>query len=147
MKQSGLVVLAVVSLVSGVVAQGSADRASIVKSYLVIQDLLAGDKVDGIKAPAQAIEQQASGMGEQGVAMAAAAKALEAAADLKTAREAFGLLSDAVIDATKGQDLGDVRVAFCPMVNRSWLQKEATIRNPYYGSSMLTCGEFRDPKK
>ena len=36
-----------------------------------------------------------------------------------------------------------VRAAFCPMAVRPWLQKGATLRNPYYGSQMLTCGSFR----
>jgi hypothetical protein len=36
-----------------------------------------------------------------------------------------------------------VRVAFCPMVNKPWLTKDKTIRNPYYGASMLTCGSFK----
>jgi hypothetical protein len=29
------------------------------------------------------------------------------------------------------------------MVQKSWLQKGQTIANPYYGKSMLTCGEIR----
>ena len=31
------------------------------------------------------------------------------------------------------------------MVKRSWLQKDEKIRNPYYGSTMLECGEFKKP--
>jgi hypothetical protein len=134
-------------LVLGVGAQGLPDSRPLVGAYLQIQELLAADKIDGIAEPARAIVQQAAAMGEQGVALADAAKAVEAARDLKTAREAFGTLSDAVITATKGQDLGDVKLAFCPMVSRSWLQRDPRIRNPYYGSGMLECGEFRDPKK
>ena len=34
---------------------------------------------------------------------------------------------------------------FCPMANdgkgANWLSKESTIKNPYYGSQMLTCGK------
>jgi hypothetical protein len=30
-------------------------------------------------------------------------------------------------------------------VNKSWLQKEGSIRNPYYGPVMPTCGEFKKP--
>jgi hypothetical protein len=37
-----------------------------------------------------------------------------------------------------------VKLAYCPMVRGSWLQKDETIRNPYYGKGMLTCGEFKD---
>ena len=37
-----------------------------------------------------------------------------------------------------------VHVAFCPMVQKPWLQAGTTLQNPYYGSSMLTCGSFRN---
>jgi len=28
------------------------------------------------------------------------------------------------------------------MAKHAWLQKNAKIQNPYYGSEMLECGEF-----
>src|SRR5262245_53845937 len=117
-----------------------------VTSYLEIQARLAGDKLDGVKPAAQAIGQQAARMGPTGEALVKAARGVEQAADMNAAREAFGALSDAVIaagNAEKWKDAPDVRVAYCPMVKKSWLQKEETIRNPYYGNSMLTCGEFK----
>ena len=80
--------------------------------------------------------------------MAKAAKAVGESTDIKVAREAFGALSDAVIAAAKAEgwkDLGDTKLAFCPMVKRAWLQKEEKIRNPYFGSTMLECGEFKKP--
>lgn len=131
-------------------AGAAAFRASdamkaIVASYLEIHARLTADKTDGIKASAAAIARTAAAMGERGAAMARAAKAVEDAGDLKTARDAFGPLSEAVIAAAQAegmQDLG-VRQAFCPMVKRPWLQKEDKIRNPYYGSSMLECGEIK----
>jgi hypothetical protein len=119
---------------------------AVVGSYLQIQTQLASDKIDGIKAPASAIAAAADAMGESGAAIAKAAKTIGAASDIKSAREAFGPLSDAVIAASQKEgwkDLGDVKVTYCPMIRRSWLQKEEKIRNPYYGSSMLECGEFK----
>ncbi len=32
------------------------------------------------------------------------------------------------------------------MVKRSWLQRGERVRNPYYGASMLTCGELKPVK-
>jgi hypothetical protein len=144
MKRLAVAVVAVVGLGTTLAAQGTADTKAIVSSYLAIQDQLASDKFDKVKAPAQEIAAQASKLGESGTAMVTAARAVEEAADLEAVRKAFGPLSDAVIAATKGQ-LGDAKVAFCPMAKASWLQKEGTIRNPYYGASMLTCGEFKKP--
>jgi hypothetical protein len=77
--------------------------------------------------------------------MVKAAKAVGDAADLKAARVAFGELSDAVIAAGKAEgwkDTPEVKVAYCPMAKKSWVQKESEIRNPYYGTAMLTCGSF-----
>lgn len=33
---------------------------------------------------------------------------------------------------------------FCPMKKAYWLSSEAAIKNPYYGSSMLTCGKVSE---
>ena len=121
---------------------------AIIGSYLEIHAKLSTDKADGIKAPAQAIVKQAQAMGPGGEKIAKAAAALGAAADLKAARDAFGGLSDAVIAAAQAEgpatlkELG-AKLAFCPMVNRSWVQKDEKLRNPYYGSTMLECGEFK----
>ena len=29
------------------------------------------------------------------------------------------------------------------MANKPWLQKDKDIKNPYYGSAMLTCGMIK----
>jgi Cu(I)/Ag(I) efflux system membrane fusion protein len=72
------------------------------------------------------------------------------AADIVTARAAFGPLSKAVLEtvAAFGQVTGrTLHEAFCPMAfeNRGapWLQEGDEIRNPYFGASMLACGEIR----
>ena len=131
----------------GARAQAPEAMKGIVGSYLSIQSKLAADTVEGVKPAAQAIGQEAARMGAGGEAIVKSAKAVEAAADLKAARLAFGDLSDAVIAAGKAggwKDAPEVKLAYCPMVRKYWVQKEAEIRNPYYGKSMLTCGEFRD---
>jgi len=141
------------ALVIAVAAGATMPRAAeglkeVVGSYLEIQAQLATDKFEGVKPAATALAARADAMGEAGAAIAKAAKTVAAAADLKAARDSFGPLTDAVVAAAKAdgwKDLGDVKLAYCPMVKRSWLQKEDQIRNPYYGGAMLTCGEF--PKK
>lgn len=137
-------------LIGLVIASGGVSASeslkAIVESYITIQSQLASDKIEDVKGPARAIAAQAVTMGKDGVDLARAANSLESASDLKSARNAFGALTDAVMAAGKAEgwkDVEGVRLAFCPMVKRSWLQKEEQIRNPYYGSGMLTCGEFR----
>jgi predicted negative regulator of RcsB-dependent stress response len=143
-----LVVSIVLGLVmlAGASVQASDAMKAIVASYLEIQGRLAADKLDGLKPAAGAIGQQAARMGTEGMAIAKAAKAVADAVDLKTARESFGSLSDAVIAAGNAEgwkDVPDLRVAYCPMIRKSWLQKDDAIKNPYYGSMMLTCGEIK----
>jgi len=31
---------------------------------------------------------------------------------------------------------------FCSMAKKGWVQPDKAVRNPYYGSSMLTCGDL-----
>ena len=110
--------------------------------YLKIQTALSLDKTEGVRASATAIASYARTLGAPGAATVKAATTLAAAADLKTARAAFGDLSDAVI-AMAGTGNAGVKRAYCPMVKKYWLQKGEKIENPYYGSQMYRCGEFK----
>ena len=111
--------------------------------YLHIQVALANDSTDGVAEAARAIAAEAAGMGEQAAAIGEAAEALADATDLQSARDAFGPLSDALIVYGRDVGFGELRLAYCPMVDKEWLQATSEIRNPFYGSMMLTCGEFR----
>jgi Cu(I)/Ag(I) efflux system membrane fusion protein len=141
--------MAATGLVAGAVSLAASEALkAVVGSYLEIQTQLASDKLDGVKASATALASHAGTLGDAGAPMAKAARTMADAPDLKAARDAFGPLSDAVIAAAKAEgwkDLGDVKLAYCPMVKRSWLQKGDKISNPYYGTAMATCGEFKKP--
>ena len=143
-----------VVLLAGVAisAEQSADaNKTIVKSYVEVQSHLAADRLEPAKNAAKEMAAPAASLGKSGEAIAKAATAMAAAADLKAARDAFGPLSDAVIARVQSEEgkeaAAELRLAYCPMVKRSWLQREEQIRNPYYGSQMLTCGEFKQLKK
>ncbi len=62
-------------------------------------------------------------------------------------RKAFQDISDAMIIMAQAFRPGSetIYVQHCPMADSNkgadWLSKEKDIRNPYYGASMLTCGE------
>ena len=130
--------------------QASDATKAIVAAYLDIHAALSSDKVDGVKPASEAIAREAARMGAAGDAIQKAAKALGSAADLEAARTAFGPLSDAVIAAARAdgwKDLPSLKIGYCPMVKQSWIQKDGTVSNPYYGSTMLTCGELKDTLK
>ena len=119
----------------------------LVASYLEIQGYLAADQFDQMKRPARTLTSQAQALRKDGAPIAKSAAALEQARDLTAARTAFGQLSEVVLarlNADDGKEArANVKLAYCPMVNRSWLQRDAQIRNPYAGKAMLTCGEFK----
>ena len=68
-------------------------------------------------------------------------------ADIEQLRKSFQPVSAAMIELTnKFRPLSEtIYVLHCPMADSNkgadWLSKEKEIRNPYFGSSMLTCGE------
>lgn len=121
----------------------AADWKTVVEPYLKVQAALAGDKTDGVSVNAAAVAAAAAKLGPAGAPVVEAAKKVAAAADLKAARNAFMDLSETLIAAAGDALAGDIRIAYCPMVKKHWLQTENEIRNPYYGSQMLTCGKFK----
>ena len=71
------------------------------------------------------------------------------APDLKTARSAFEPFSTAVVDLVRAQPAEKretgIKIFQCPMSpvlgKARWLQRESTLRNPFFGSQMPDCGE------
>lgn len=69
--------------------------------------------------------------------------------NLKEIRNSFSDLTKPIIHAEHrfGHTSGTLYETFCPMAlggeGASWLQTSKDIQNPYYGASMLTCGEVR----
>jgi len=63
--------------------------------------------------------------------------------DITKQREFFADFSAAMAAVAKAVKLTDQPIyqQYCPMKKTSWLSSEKEIRNPYYGSSMLTCGQ------
>ena len=73
--------------------------------------------------------------------LAADAKNISENQDIKKQRESFKSLSKNTYDLIKTTDQQQpVYYNHCPMVDANWLSKESAIKNPYYGSQMLSCG-------
>lgn len=70
-------------------------------------------------------------------------------ADIKKQREYFAGFSDQMFAFAKTTKLSTEPIykAYCPMKKASWLSKEASVKNPYYGSAMLTCGKVVETLK
>ena len=141
--QGTLRLLVAFAVVTGAVAAAAVDWKAVVDPYLRIQAALASDSLDGVGASASAVAAAAAELGAPGAGVAEAAKQVGAAKDIKAARLAFMDLSESLITAAGDALAADIRIAYCPMVKKRWLQTGGEIRNPYYGSQMLTCGVFR----
>ena len=121
---------------------------SVLDNYLKIQESLTKDSIKGIDERAAAISKAVKGddMKMLSPDVAKQADTLAAAKDIKAAREAFKPLSASLVkyltDNKAGK--GTYHEAYCPMAKASWLQTEKEVRNPYYGKSMLDCGELKN---
>lgn len=122
-------------------------------AYDQIVVALAADEVGGVSdaaslivkdAPNDAIKQAAESMVGAGVQE-----------DIAESREHFKALSEVValyvegnlesLEAAIEKDKQSMpQKAYCPMAEAVWLQHGDRITNPYYGKSMLRCGQFED---
>ncbi len=74
--------------------------------------------------------------------LTADAKSISETQDIKKQREAFKSLSKntyLLIKASKPTEA--IYYQYCPMQDANWLSKENAVKNPYYGSQMLSCGK------
>lgn len=71
------------------------------------------------------------------------ANAIVLSKDIKKQRDVFANLSNNMAAVAKAVKLSSEPVyqQYCPMRKASWLSRDKTIKNPYYGSAMLSCGE------
>ncbi|NAW50051.1 DUF3347 domain-containing protein [Elizabethkingia argentiflava] len=73
------------------------------------------------------------------------AGAIAEASHLTTQRNYFFNLSDnmALIAEHFKISSSPIYIQYCPMAKGQWLSNEQEIKNPYYGSSMMTCGTLK----
>jgi len=134
----------------------------IVKKYLSLHEALAADnKEDAVKAAKSAIESLSqvnmnllSGEShdvwmDRSAKISKALNAIQQAADINAARKAFETLSNESIAVVERFGIPETQQLYrihCPMAfnkkGADWLQADKEIRNPYFGASMLKCGEI-----
>ena len=66
--------------------------------------------------------------------------------DLKKQRQVFTNLSTNMYALAKSLKLTTepIYYNYCPMKKAYWLSSDKVIKNPYYGSAMLTCGKVTE---
>lgn len=99
--------------------------------------------LQAVNMTALAHEQHTAWMAEKNTLTEIAA-AIAAQKDLEKQRKQLALLSPHLYNVVKAGGVGETLFyQHCPMFENGadWLSREKPIRNPYYGSEMLTCGK------
>lgn len=116
-----------------------AAKPDTVVQYLLIQENLANDNFTGLSLIAQKIAKNEKGAKAEKLALE-----LSKSKNIVEARQQFKILSSVLIGSISKKELGDLKIASCPMANAKWIQKGSQVRNPYYGASMLECGAIEE---
>jgi Cu(I)/Ag(I) efflux system membrane fusion protein len=156
------ILIAVLSIAASVSATPDAEASSfadIFEHYEVIRQVLIEDSTEGIASHATAIAEGAAALGRDFDADTAQVDAGDAAAvrgwmaeietrarsvarsdGLEPIREAMAELTKPLVRWHELVEGPKPVVAYCPMVQKAWLQPDEPIGNPY-APSMLRCGE------
>lgn len=69
--------------------------------------------------------------------------------ELRKQKGYFKIFSDDFIQLAKTTSLSSEPIykAYCPMAKANWLSSSSSIKNPYYGKAMLSCGKVADTIK
>ena len=120
----------------------------LLNSYYGIKDALVAGNSGKAASSAEEFVKAANGIDYKVIsegnihALLKDAGAISGTTDLKKQREQFARLSANMITLAKAVKLGahPAYETYCPMKKASWLSDSKTIKNPYYGSAMLNCG-------
>ncbi|MDH6253890.1 dimeric dUTPase (all-alpha-NTP-PPase superfamily) [Chryseobacterium sp. H1D6B] len=153
------IITAVFSLFSiiSIAAQSKSDTqiSKLYQNYISIKQALASDDADKTSKAASDFIKTASAVDYKVLSegnlniLRKDATAISDARTITAQRESFLNLSENMIALTKQFKLSDkpIFIQYCPMADGSWMSNEKQIVNPYYGSSMLTCGSVKSEIK
>ncbi|MBW8682990.1 DUF3347 domain-containing protein [Chitinophaga rhizophila] len=122
---------------------------AVYQQYAQLTTALTNGDAKAAQLAGNAIEAGAGAL-KDGGALAQSAAKITATADIEAQREAYSTLSNELIGLVKqaGVAGGVLYVDYCPMAMEDkggyWLSGVEEIRNPYFGESMMTCGEVKE---
>lgn len=150
-----LVMLLLTAFIQQGFTQNITSTDQLIHSYFAIKNALVAGNANTASVKADEFVKTANGIDYKVISQANIndllkdATAISQSKDLKEQRLHFAALSPNMFAAAKVVKLstGPVYYAYCPMKKAYWLSSEAAIRNPYYGSAMLTCGKVTETLK
>lgn len=135
----------------GINANAQSNRNGILNNYYSLKEFLVlGDSKNAVLTANELIQSLDTAKFTNAATLSPKLKkeanAIASSSDINKQRLAFATLSLAMIEFVKANkaDTAPIYVDYCPMKKTYWLSADKTIRNPYYGSSMLSCGSITD---
>lgn len=119
---------------------------NVLPAYFKLKEALVAGNVKSASAAAAELSKQLGTLSEAEAKQANThASAIAKATALEDQRARFAGLSENMYNLVKTKELSStVYYQHCPMYNKgkgaNWLSREKSVRNPYYGDQMLTCG-------
>lgn len=150
-----IVTIVTTSFVQSFAQDKTAAPSQLLQSYLSIKNALVVGNNANASTGADEFVKTLNGVGDKIIneatrtALLKDATHIAASKDISHQREHFSAFSGNMIALAKAVKLSDepLYMAYCPMKKASWLSTEKAIKNPYYGSSMLTCGSVKETIK
>ncbi len=149
-----MVALFATAFVQHSIAQDSTKTqpSQLLTSYYNLKDALVSSNANAAATSSAEIVKAINGTDKETIkdeprnALLSAATAISQTKDLKVQREKFATLSTNMFALAKTVKLSTEPVyqQYCPMKKASWLSSSKVIKNPYYGSAMLTCGSVKE---
>jgi len=157
-----------VNLANAISVSSEARQAlsKLIDSYLHLKDALVNDDYESSMRYAKQVSKDVDGISmnlftgdayqiwmEEGAPLLDLIKQVANAEDIEKARKPFKPFSAHLINLALAFQPVDkpLYVQHCPMADdfkgADWLSTEDNVMNPYYGASMLTCGEVKDTIK
>ena len=132
----------------------NSSTTAMIDAYLAVKDALVADDQAAAASKSQALETAIQGLEAAATAEELKGKALAeaqklASGDIAAQRESFQALSVSMKELLKmvGTDR-TLYQQYCPMYKNNtggiWLSASEDIKNPLFGSSMLTCGKVEE---
>lgn len=148
--------------VAGDPVSGTKGMDAVITQYLNLKDALVADNSQGAASAGGELYKAIAALGKE--TMSALQKATyndivadakenaehisKNAGNIKHQREHFQNLGDDIRGLLKS--FGSSKTLYreyCPMKKAYWYSEEKAIKNPYYGKSMLTCGQVKETIK
>lgn len=129
--------------------------AALLPAYYGVKDALVTGNANAASAKAEEFVKILNGVAQATIndatrnALLKDANYISETKDLRHQREYFASFSENMYKLAKAVKLTSqpVYYDFCTMKKTHWLSSEATIKNPYFGSAMITCGKVEETLK